>query len=89
MIADILKTLSDTELVAISKEVINPAVSNLTIYKQLMGKRNDYDDTIDTSDFSNLPNTVINELTNRLLERDLALYKRACMDTFHLDNEDI
>jgi len=71
MIADILKTLSDTELVAISKEVINPAVSNLTIYKQLMGKRNDYDDTIDTSDFSNLPNTVINELTNRLLERDL------------------
>ncbi len=71
MIKDILKTLSDTELVAISKEVINPAVSNLTIYKQLMGKRNDYDDTIDTSDFSNLPNTVINELTNRLLERDL------------------
>ena len=71
MIADILKTLSDTELVAISKEVINPAVSNLTIYKQLIGKRNDYDDTIDTSDFSNLPNTVINELTNRLLERDL------------------
>ena len=71
MIADIIKTLSDTELVAISKEVINPAVANLTIYKQLMGKRNDYDDTIDTKDFTNLSSIVINELANRLLERDI------------------
>lgn len=71
MIADILKTLSDTELVAISNEVINPAVPNLSIYKQLVAKEND-GDIIDTKDFSNLSNLVINELVTRLLESDRA-----------------
>lgn len=69
MIKDILKTLSDTEVVAIAKEVINPAVPNITIYRQLMAKEND-GDVIDTNDFTNLPSSIINELVVRLLERD-------------------
>lgn len=71
MIRDILKTLSDTEVVAIAKEVINPAVPNLTIYNQLMGKNNS-NYVIDTKDFNDLPSAIINELTVRLLERDKA-----------------
>lgn len=66
MIKDILTTLSDTELAAISQEINNPSVTNLSIYKQLMGKSND-DDIIDTEDFDDLPKLVANELVNRLL----------------------
>ena len=71
MLTDILKTLSDTELVAISQEITNPAVPNISIYKQLVAKEND-GESIDVNDFTNLPNLVITELSIRLLESDKA-----------------
>lgn len=69
MISEIIKTLSDTEVVAIAKEVIDPKVDNLTIYKQLSSKNNE-DESIDVNDFAKLTNVVINELVVRLLQRD-------------------
>jgi len=67
MLKDILHSLSDTELIVISNEIINPAISNFSIYNQLISKSND-DTTINTDDFTKLPNLVINELANRLLD---------------------
>lgn len=69
MIKNIIKTLSDTELVAISKEIVDPTIPNITIYRQLMAKRNN-DDVINDNDFNNLGFIVINELAERLLEVD-------------------
>jgi hypothetical protein len=67
MIKEILKTLSDTEIVVIANEINNPDISNLSIYKQLMGKEND-GDVIDSDDFDKLPSSIINELAIRLLK---------------------
>lgn len=69
MIKNIIKTLSDTELVAISQEIVNPSIPNITIYRQLMAKRNINDDFND-SDFNELSSIVIGELAERLLEVD-------------------
>lgn len=68
MLKDILKSLSDTELIVISNEIINPAIPNYNIYNQLLSKRNDNDGYINTSEFTQLSNLVINELATRLLD---------------------
>ena len=73
MIKNIIKTLSDTELIAISKEIIDPTIPNITIYRQLEAKRNN--DITNDDDFNDLESIIINELSLRLLEVDERLGK--------------
>lgn len=73
MIKNIIKTLSDTELISISKEIIDPTIQNITIYRQLESKRND--DITSDNDFNDLESIVISELSTRLLEVDARLTK--------------
>jgi len=67
MISEILKTLSDTELIAISKELDDPTIDNQSIFNQLIAKSN-Y--PTDVSDFDSLPIKLSVELGERLLESD-------------------
>ena len=75
IIREILSTLSDTELTAITFELNNPNISNGHIFNQLFAKANE-DYTPDNSVRSKLPTTedlvceVASELANRLLDRD-------------------
>lgn len=62
----VLESLSDTELNAISKEIVS-GVSLVSIHSQLLGKSNDGDVSFSQKE---LTNGVINELGKRLLVRD-------------------
>ena len=62
----LLESLSDTELNAISKEIVS-GISLVSIHDQLLGKSNDGDVSFSQKE---LTNGVINELGKRLLVRD-------------------
>ncbi len=49
---EILKTLSDTELIALAVEINNPEISNEMILSQLSSKSNSTNNDISISDFS-------------------------------------
>jgi len=50
---EILKTLSDTELIALAAEINNPAIPNEMILSQLLSKSNSIDNKdVSISDFS-------------------------------------
>ena len=68
MIKDILKTLSDTELTAITFELNDPGIDNVHIFKQLLAKANE--DFVEQTSVEQLVCEVAFELANRLLERD-------------------
>lgn len=67
MIKEILITLSDTELIALSKELDDPTIDNVSIYNQLFAKSN-Y--PVDMSDFEYLPTKLAVVIGERLLESD-------------------
>ncbi len=71
MFKSVLKSLSDTELVAISSEIINPNVPTKSIVDQLNSKLSDpiqfYGKTSKEVDLY-LVSEVIRELSSRLLE---------------------
>jgi len=74
MIQDILKSLSDTEIMAIAKELDNPMIPNQTILKQLMAKSNSQNPERMVEELTSpdiLPIKVAVELSDRLRERDL------------------
>jgi hypothetical protein len=75
MIQDILKTLSDTELMAISKQLCDVRVDESLIWAQLVAKSNNGDRLCDLikeakhDDFrGTLPRLVSLELSERLLK---------------------
>lgn len=78
MFKSVLKSLSDTELVAISSEVINPNVPTISILDQLNSKLNDpiqfLDKTTKEIDLY-LVSEVIKELSSRLLEDRISKYQ--------------
>jgi hypothetical protein len=67
MISEIIKTLSDTELVAVATEINDPRIDNRTIYNQLLAKANL---GVNMNGFDKLTNLVVNELVIRLLQCD-------------------
>jgi len=68
----VLESLSDTELNAISKEIVG-SISLSSIHDQLLGKSNDGYVSFSQKE---LTNGVINELGKRLLVRDSEFGKR-------------
>lgn len=70
----VLKSLSDTELISISKEISDPNISNISIISQLMAKSNEEDKNLYTPNQPNIDMqfciNMILELSNRLLECD-------------------
>jgi hypothetical protein len=87
MITNLLKSLSDTELTAIAKELNNPEIKNITIYKQLMSKISDdvitdnksfidelkEDRSRDDTAITNLACKIALELTERIYDKDKLL----------------
>ena len=69
MIKDTLKTLSDTELVAIAFELNDPGIDNVHIFKQLIAKSNE--SFVEETTTEKLVCEVAKELATRLLERDV------------------
>jgi hypothetical protein len=74
MITEILKTLSDGELVAITKQLNNPDINEQLVYKQLVSKGNNdeliedmYDEMNSDSFRGTLPRLVALELSNRFI----------------------
>lgn len=61
---EILRTLSDTELIALASEVNNPNISNEMILGQLMGKSNDLNN--DPNLLHRFPEMLSYELSLRL-----------------------
>lgn len=76
MIKEILKTLSDTEIMAVADQLVDPNIDETFVYHQLVSKSN-VDTSIDqmfdevNSDQvrGTLPRLVMNEITKRF--RDL------------------
>jgi len=75
MITEILKTLSDGELMAITKQLNNPHVDEQLVYKQLIAKGNNdesledmYDEMNSDSFRGTLPRLVAAELANRFVD---------------------
>lgn len=80
MITEILKSLSDTEIMVIAEELRNPEVDENMVYHQLVAKGNEGQDLEDiygevTSDNvrGTLPRMVAFELAQRLRETLLRL----------------
>jgi hypothetical protein len=75
MITEILKTLSDGELIAITNQLNNPHVDEQLVYKQLIAKGNNdesledmYDEMNSDSFRGTLPRLVASELANRFVD---------------------
>lgn len=72
MIKDILKALSDTELVAISKEMCDPNIPNQVIINQLLSKADiDKDKISESYDDLLFGMDVTIELCNRLISSNM------------------
>jgi len=75
MINNILKTLSDTEIMAVADQLTDPKVDELFVYRQLVSKAND---PVELEDMFNevnsdgirgtLPRLVLSEITQRYRE---------------------
>lgn len=72
MISTILKTLSDTELMAVANQLANPNLDEQLLYRQIIGKGNEGETTKEMFDELNsdnfrgtLPRLVAVELSNR------------------------
>lgn len=68
--SETLKSLSDTELVAIAEELVNEQVPYSVIASQLRGKSNFEVDNSETSRCE-VKNYVIDELCSRLIEKNV------------------
>lgn len=69
---EILKTLSDTELIALAVEINNPEISNEMILSQLLSKSNSANNDILISDFSD---KLSYELSLRLMSSNASRCK--------------
>ena len=72
MISTILKTLSDTELMAVANQLANPSLDEQLLYRQIIGKGNEGETTdemfkeLNSDSFrGTLPRLVAVELSNR------------------------
>jgi hypothetical protein len=75
MIKEILKTLSDTEIMAVAEQLCNEEVNEQQVYKQLVAKGNDGEtlqqlfNEVNSDTFrGTLPRLVAMEISNRYRE---------------------
>jgi hypothetical protein len=82
MIKNILKTLSDTELMSIAEQLSNVEINEQMIYRQIVSKSN-VNDTIEKMYYEmnsdgirgTLPRLVAVELSSRLREKNMIYIK--------------